>query len=66
MGRRGPAPRFTHELRVNVRPEHRSAVLALAEASHVSVSSVVRSALDGFLRITPDQEDQRWDNEPSR
>ena len=65
MGRRGPAPMFTDELRVNVRPEQRSAVFALAEASHVSVSSVVRSALDGFLHVTSDQEEESWDSKPT-
>ena len=65
MSRRGPAPTFTDELRVNVTPDQRSAVLALAAASDASLSAVVRSALDAFLQSTPHPEES-WDREPTR
>lgn len=54
MGRRGPPPIFTDELRVGVRPDTRTALNRLADERGTSVSALVRDALDNFYEEEAD------------
>lgn len=66
MGMRGARRRFTSPVMINVTPQDRAALDAIAEARGLSVSAVGREAVRRFLRAQDDREDDvEWELEPT-
>lgn len=54
MGRRGPPPTYTDEIKVSLRPDTRSALVRLAEERGTSVSALVRRAINSHYEERSD------------